>query len=461
MRFHLIILVLAVSAILLLTGCGPDYKEANLLYNAGNYRGAAAEIGETEGTSADLLSNLYLGSCHFMAGDFDAANLAFRKAEAGFLEQDTSWNWGNAYLGKTFDGIATHAYLALALLAKGKPDNARVFFNRLDASQGKAADRNYRYIRQQQEETRRQATENGDANAMLRRTQDNAANQRALQKYQQQLATWGAYADYENPAARFLSGLFRLLHRVDRDDAEKAVFHLRKAYGMTESPVAKDAWDLAEAFASTRISQRQLAQKVFVVFENGLCPEKEEYRIDLVIPYDAPVHVGFALPQLRQRGEAFPHLLLRQNGIILAKTTPLCDFDRIAATEFQHDLPALIAAAVTETVVKTVLQIIAIEVMRKQYGDDYAFLTGLAGSALSEATTSADLRNWDLLPKNYQAAIFDRPADGKIQVAAHNGIQLADLALPPAGPVLVYVKAPTAGPAPLVLVLPGNLPLSR
>jgi hypothetical protein len=191
---------------------------------------------------------------------------------------------------------------------------------------------------------------------------------------------------------------------------------------------------------------------VVVLFENGMGPYKEERRFDLFIPLREPIYAGIALPVLLERPAAYPYLELRDGASSLGPTLPLCSVDRLVATEFRKELPWIIASAVTEAVIKTTLQVIAMVAARQSYGHDAALVVGLLGSTLSYATTNADVRGWNLLPKEYQAAVVRRPASGRLDIAVPNSaLPFVQVELPP-GPALVYVKIPAAGLPALVTV---------
>ena len=82
-----------------------------------------------------------------------------------------------------------------------------------------------------------------------------------------------------------------------------------------------------------------------------------------------------------------------------------------------------------------------------------ALLVGLVGSAISYVTTNADVRGWNLLPKEFQAAGIRRPASGRLDIAAPGiAAPFVQVELPP-GPALVYVKIPVAGNPALVTVM--------
>ncbi|MBR4518419.1 MAG: hypothetical protein IKO65_05410 [Victivallales bacterium] len=428
--------------------------KSQALYQSGQYTAAAAAPKVPSDPSKALLPNLYRASSHLMAAQYGECLSDFSAAEDGLQAQDASINWFDHYLGRTYDGLMLQTYQALVYLILGQPDRARVALNRLEEWQGKAARRNQRAIAKAQEEIKNERSQAGNAAAVasLDKANQNAKNKQQLSEYQHLLDQWGAYEDFASPAGSFLSGAFRLLYMEDRSDADKAVFQLRKTYGMTNSEPARQLYELAEQRAAGKLSRNAMDDYVVVLFENGLGPFKVERRYEIFIPLSRPVYAGIALPVLVEQPAAYPYLELQDGSSSLGRTLPLCSIDRLVATEFRKELPWIIASAVTKAVIKTTLQVIAMEVASKNYGRDAALVTGIIGSALAYATTNADVRGWNLLPKEYQAAVVPRPSSGRLSLTAPGmASSFVQVELPP-GPSLVYVKIPVAGMPALVTV---------
>ena len=446
-------------ALLFVTGCSSleqQLAHSESLFLSGQYHVATAPLKiSAQPTSEALLSNLYRASIHLMDADFTQFLADLEFAEAGLEEQDNTTNWGNHYLGRTYDGLMVQTYRGLAYLFLGNPAYARVAFNRLELRQGEASRRNQRSIEKTQKKiaNERNTPKNQNALIYLDKVAEDSNNRAKLDAYQHLLDQWGAYADYESPIGRFLSGLFRLFYMEDPNDAEKAVFQLKRAYGMTESKVARQLYDLAEMLASGKIGRERLENCVVVLFENGMGPAKEENRYEFFIPFYDPVYVGIALPVLVEQEAAYPHLTLLNGTQRIGQTSLLCSIDRLVASEFRKELPWIIAKEITTAVIKVALQITATETARKKNGDLAAFLVGVSGSTISYCTTKADVLGWNLLPKEYQAALIPRPKSGILGIATPNSSTAFTEVVLPHGPTLVYVKIPVAGLPALVKVI--------
>ena len=432
-----------------------NLEKSEALFLAGQYAEAASELPAPQPESKYLLSNLYRASAHLMAADYTQCLSDLADAEAILQEQDRSFNWGSSYLGRTYDGLMLQTYQALIFLIQGNPDYARVALNRLEERQGNAARRNQQAINQAQEaiKNERGKSENEAAIPYLDLANQNPQNRKQLSDYQHLLDQFGAYADYESPAGRFLSGAFRLLYLEDRTDADKAVFQLRKAYGMTNAEPARQLFELAELRAAGKLSRAEMDDYVVVLFENGLGPVKEERRYEIFVPLRRPVYAGIALPILVTRPAAYSCLELYDDLRRLGETTPLCSIDQLVATEFRKELPWLIASQVTQVVIKVALQVAITHAVEKEYGHGWGLAASILGAGISYATTSADVRGWNLLPKEFQAAVIRRPTSGRLGIATPGTASPFALVELPPGPALVYVKLPVAGRPALVTVM--------
>ncbi|MBR6471968.1 MAG: hypothetical protein IKS83_09240 [Victivallales bacterium] len=461
-KLHL--LVCCFGGLLLLTsGCKMLEKhlaESEQCFLSGQYQAGIDAIPEpAEATSEALLPNLYRSSNHLMSAQYDLCLNDLILAEGGLDEQDESINWFNDYYARTYDGLMVYTYRALMYLILGKAEDARVAFNRLEECQGAASRRSEKFITKAQQDvaSERSNPKNSSALSYLDKTNSDADNQEKLNKYQHLLDHWEPYADYQSPIGRFLSGTFRLFYLADPNDADKACFQLKSAYGMTNSEVAMALYELADMRADGQIGEEDIANYVVVVFENGMGCVKEEVRYELEVPYIEPIYVGIALPTLVEQEAAYPYLALTDGIQRIGVTSPLCDMDRLIVTEFQKELPSIIAKEVSSAVIKVALQIVAIEVTRRKFGDLAAMVVSMVGSYLSDFTTNADVRGWNLLPKEYQVALVQRPASGLLGIATPNSsLPFTEVELPP-GPAIVYLKIPVTGLPALVTVMGPNM----
>jgi len=447
-----------------LCGCSTVnvYKEADGLFVAGNYKGAADRVrtaAEPKIESSHLLNWLYMGSGDFASGNHPATVADFTAAESCLKLQNMQFLGGafsgSDYLARTYDETMMNFYQALSFLAGGKVDRARVEFNRVVERQGRAAKRNEAKIAEAKaavakaEKARSKKT---DGNKIIA-----DASCPGIDELEKELAQWSPYADYMNPAAVFMSGAFMLLWGEDSSDYEHGLTYFKRAAGMQSSSAAHKAIEILERKASGHAMPGD-RDFVLVLFENGMAPEKEEIRKEIIIPYRYPIHAGISMPKLVHRGGAHERLSLWDGGNALGATETVCDFERVVAKEFAEEFKWESRKAYLAAIVRIGIQIALMEVERAQLDrqvkegkmsplarDLTLAASGAVLSAVCSATMGSDLRMWSTLPKNFQAAIVPKPKGGVLSVKDASGAaSIAEVQLPKDGPSFVYLKLPTA-----------------
>lgn len=484
--FHPTYLVGSVTAAIVLAGCATKnpYAQADGYYCGGSYESAAECIKEAkqpDATAVHVLDNLYVGSAHFAAQSHDNATADFSAAEAGLKEQDLQCALGkgigavgdilmtgeSGYVAATYDETMMNLYQAFSYLAKNDIDRARVEFNRVDQRQGRAAERNAAMIRRNQEKIAEAKSNSKNKDALIA-TKDAKCD--GVAELENELSKWNAYADYMNPAAVFMCGAFRLLWGEDAGDCEKGIAYFKRSYGMQPSKVSQRAVEILE----DRVNGKATAadkEFVLVVFEDGMGPQKVEERKELIIPYRYPIHAGIALPMLQHRPSAHASLSVFDGESCIGNTETICELDRVVAAEFKEELKWIATRAVLGACIRVGVQIVAMEVLRKQLDDQVAkgkitssarvlslVAAGSALSAASAATMHADTRIWSTLPRDYQAVIVPKPSSGKLTIRDATGARaLAEVEIPKAdGPAFVYVKIPTSASAATVFAVKGR-----
>jgi hypothetical protein len=390
------------------------------------------------------------------------------------------------YQIQEYDSIMVNTYKAMNLLEQGEIDKARIEFNRVNERQRMAA------VRFQEEidaakgaDTKADnATEpkeeeggiKGKVKKLIAEKFDEAKdvvmgsirdgeNKAKLDEYQNTFnpEAWGAEDAFTNPFASYLRGLFLLAYGEDNSDAESSAHALAQACRIeqdpTKNPAAK-ALVLANDLANGKIKKADLKDKVFVIFENGVGPEKQSYMVPLIIPLNLTldseqkfINASVILPKLVSRDAAFPYLSIKTAGTEIAQTSVVCNMDAIVAAEYRERMPAILFRAVLQSGVKAVLQAIIIDALEKQ--DVPALASSFVLSAIFNSIMATDVRIWSSLPKDFQVAIIDRPESGELQLFAPDGIApLATVTVPEQCPAFVFVKTPAANVPVKVSVVP-------
>jgi len=108
--------------------------------------------------------------------------------------------------------------------------------------------------------------------------------------------------------------------------------------------------------------------------------------------------------------------------------------DKVIQTEFNKQFPFILSRAIISTAMKTVSQYYA----QKELGD----LGGFAVALYQIATTSADTRIWNTLPKEFQVAKIKVPKNNIVQVGV-NGVRKLEINVAENKNSLIFIKQPT------------------
>ncbi len=396
-------------------GCQSGYRDfarsVDASIAAGDYRGAASlATARAEKKSGDRINrvvyNLEAARAAQLAGDYAASRDFFErahddvrpyldeKAEAKITEAGatTLVNQTTAiYRATPVERIMAPTLDALNAMAMGDLDAARV---RLNLARDWQQDAVRRYGKAGASEIERDAAARG---VPVREEGVMAA----VAPYYSNLQDLSGYADYGNPFASHLRGVFLLATASDAGDLERARFELRQVVAMEPSAEPVVTPDL-EAAASGGLS----GPVVWVYFLTGRAPSLEEIRLDIPIPAGNVNYVA----------AAFPRLVINPDGVFSARvsgggdsvgTVELADVDAMVAADFRRRLPTI----VMQEVLSSALKAGATYAASREGRDGWAQLAGILYQAL---TTAADLRSWRSLPKRVLVARVATPPDGRM-----------------------------------------------
>jgi hypothetical protein len=426
-----------------------ELQKYNALYETGRFKEASefglGLIGKKRGENSRLLESLQTAVALRYDRQYELSTQVFEECEAMIRDHDEKSALSNVtrdigatlvndkavdYTGTVYDGIMVNTYSALNYWQTGKPDMARVSFNRALDRQRRALERFDSEIRKVQEELgRQQSREQADASMQSDQVRQIYST---IDQYQ-------AYPDFTNPFTSYVAGLFFM----SDGDYPKAAGVLKDAYGISRNPVVMEDLLMVERMMA---GAREGAH-TWVVFEAGCGPVKEEWRIDLplYLVTEQVKYTGIALPKLRLRESNSSVLSLRSPEGELGRTIEVASIDRVVQTEFGKRYPVILRRAIASAIVKTTIQAEA----QQRTGNLGGFMAGL----LQRATTSADLRIWTGLPKEFQVARVDPPAAGTIEFSTPDGKRFG-VVVPTDRSSLVYVKIPSAEASPFVEVMP-------
>lgn len=248
--------------------------------------------------------------------------------------------------------------------------------------------------------------------------------------------------DWINPYPSHVTGVFRWLN------GDECRNYLKDAatYSMANPTAVRDFAEIEQGVKPQN--------QVWIWLEEGLCPKREEWRIDLplvLIPYVNMfgLYAGMAFPKLVERPSAGSGWQV--GSVPMAE---IVDMDAKIKTEFDVYFRGALIREITRTSVKVGTQI-ALGVVAANVDDwrtQAALYAGQAAAAAWAASTvGADTRSWTTLPKKVHVARVDRPSDGRVVLSGANG-PLAEIAVPP-GNSMIFVSKPSQQAVPSVKVV--------
>ena len=361
-------------------------------------------------------SNNYFDKSEEMLNFFDYQNEAVDSVAAIAVNENII-----PYLGEEYDGIMVNTYKALNFMVLGESDQARVEFNRALDRQRRAKEKFAEEIKKLQKELDKAQEKEG---SQAKRNVDNPEIDKLITDRYPGIYEFEAYPDFVNPFTTYIAGIFFNLI----GDHSKAVTFLKESYGMVgdNQYIARDL-AVTEQILDGRA---ELKNTVWVIFENGLGPVKDEFRIDipLFVASDQVKYFGIALPMLVFREQAYPYLSIKAGGKSY-NTKIVANMDRVVQTEFSKDFKDILTRAIISATAKVVAQY----ALHKE-DDSSPKLVSLLATVYSYATTAADVRIWTTLPKNFQVARLPMPPDRLITIERPGGesfpVEIPALLLP-------------------------------
>lgn len=448
---------------LVLVGCGSTVRPAQQTFRAGNIDGALASLERdmpraSEGNDA-VLFWLEYGSVLHHAGQFERSSEALLEAEARMAALDArpatsvsaeaaaliSNPNAVAYHGKAYDRVMSPLYRGINALLEGDAETPRQAFNEAALQLADAIAWRQASIDLINEE--RQAWSAGARQPLrVEQTMNDPTMQSRLRDAYGDLEQFQPYAGYGNPFAELLHAVYLLGVQQDGADADRARTMLRRVLGMVPGNAHVPS-DLAAAEQAAATGQR-VRGVTYVIFATGTAPQRESNRIDLPLFFfnDTVDYFGIALPFLVFDRAYEPDLIVRSGGVE-ARTQLVADMDRIIATDFQHELPLLVQRSLVSAAAKAAA---AWGVNQAVDDDGWVGLgvrVGLIAYQYSQNTT--DLRTWATLPKQFQYARIETPADGRITVQRRSG-ESVSFELDPDRVNIVYARS--IGPGQPLLV---------
>ena len=450
--------VVLFATLFLLTGCNAPKDNLtvfNRLYEAGdcqascNYAQSKISKNKTPKTE-DLLWTLQLASLERFNQNYAQSTAHFDAAEDmlkhfDLKDSDATDAVGAMaindnivpYKGQEYDGIMVNTYKALNFMAERKMDLARVEFNRALDRQRRAKEKFSKEIVKLQQEI----DKNQQQNQNIRKNVDNPEIQDKIKQSYPDLYAFQAYPDFVNPFTTYLSGIYFDL----AGDYSQANFLFKESLGMVDNNyIAEDLKTTDDILAGTK----KLENTTWLIYENGLGPIKEEFRLDLplFIVTQKILYTGIALPKLEFRPSASAYLKVEADGQTY-DTALVASMDRVIQTEFKKDYQAILMRTIVSAVAKATAQY-----MFQSNNQNSGALLAIGMAVYSFTTNAADVRIWTTLPKEFQVARFTTPADRKLRISP-SGMIPFNIDIPCCNNSIVYVKIASRCAKPIVDIM--------
>lgn len=446
--------------VLLMQGCASygSKKEAfHQHFNVGNFEEAskvmytkadtpnleaAAKSGDKKSEGEVLPSDFSdLGSMKFFIGlnggtaamyshKYKDCDALFGVAEECIVTGDT-----DGYNPKYYEKVMLNTYRALALLQAGDVNNAKVEFNRASASQSEAVRENKKEISKLKEEA-----------SQKEYAQNVNVAKGVLDNEYKEFENFKPYADFANPYASYINGLFLTLNG-SKSDIENGILDLKRAKSMVpDNKFIKSDIQMAENLAN----HKSITPTIWVVYEDGLISEieKQHFAIPFIINGNVKL-AHMALPKMVPMAAAYPSIQVSANKKMVSSQS-IVDMDRVMKTEFKNRYPAEVAKAVIWMTVNLVAQ----EAAQQALGKDNQGWGAVAALAIGAVSNPVEVRTWSSLPKNIQIARIAMPKNRKIQLFDSEGKAISQEIEIEKGinQALVYVRIPTIAAVPAVSV---------
>ncbi|EPE6322637.1 hypothetical protein ACSKV1_001565, partial [Campylobacter jejuni] len=341
-------------------------------------------------------------------GDFNKSNVFFDAAEESYKYDVDLENVGSKatkfvgttllndtivdYDGSLYERIMVNIYKALNYMEEDDYENARVEFNRALMRQDKAKE----YFAKEIEKNRADLDKAKEDKNYDKNMNENSKVIEA--QYDNLFKEFDTTKNFINPYATYLASIFFFM---DKDYRKAADLFREVSIIYPKNKTIKKEAKIFKEYA-TKIKVKKAKKYVFVVYENGFGVVKDEFALTLPFIVDKKIiSTNIALQTLKKREASFANLNI--NG---QNTNDFVDLDNIVATEFKINMPAMIAKALAQTIIKTTLNVAVAN------NDSTGGWLSLATAVATAATNKADVRSWRGLPKSIAIATIEN--DGNL-----------------------------------------------
>jgi len=358
------------------------------------------------------------------------------------------------YSGFYYERIMVSTYKGLNYLSLGDREAARVEFRSAYERQRDAVNQFEKKIAQEQEALEKATNKKDKAKAekMDKALKDEKVKGKLDEEYKR-VNELAIYADYVNPFAVYMEGLYYMTNGADASDWERAAKSLSRVAEMNEghSDFIQQDVELIEKLLSEELAEADIPQTVYVVFETGRSARRIQKDVKLPLGFLIPElkEISFPLPNLEEVGNYDDSLTITAGDTEL-KTKLVCSMDSVIAKEFQNTNPIVVSRTIRTVGAKAWATNKASKQIGGKFGMAGSMLAGAGKKAFNKATNQADLRCWSALPKEFHSARLAPPAAGQVTITTASGKKETVTLNPDARCQVVYVQTIEKGDTPMI-----------
>ena len=441
-----------------ITGCtNVSLLDAQHSFQQGNLGTAQSKIdtyanSNTTGKDA-VIAWLNKGSIDRSLGNYAQSNQSFAIAEQQikFWDEQPEFKISNEslslvtnlntlpYRGYHYDRIMLNTYKALNYLQLGNKESARIELRRAYNHQHDAVAHNAKRIENARETVQKQLHNhrNKQTNIDIQRTIRNLNINKQINNLYKDLNNYQTYTNYINPFTELLQALFYMHTGNDDADFSRAEKSLERIINMQPNNpyIKKDRQTLKRIRAGAPSSPL-----TYIIFETGIAPTRNEIRFDLpMFLFNNEVeYIGMTFPNLVMHNNFIKTLHITTAGNQI-NTKLISNMDAIVAQEFMNDLPLVIAKTIANTAAKTSAAWGIKKSTKKN--SDLRLFTVISSTIYQLVANQADLRTWATLPKQFQYANIQTPANQTLTLTLSQTNEKHTIKLQPALINVIYVKS--------------------
>ncbi|GAB4223084.1 MAG: hypothetical protein Kow0076_5180 [Francisella sp.] len=372
-----------------------QYKDvANTFLQSFNDNGIDASIGYLEsGRFAQLIGNIDVSQQRYnKATDYVAKSEAEAKIRVRNILKDAQATLlsdkERYYYIPDYEITFLYAYQALNYLKNNDLENAAVSIRNLSYAQ-------YATF-QSKELAKEQNYQNNDKVD----TQKISSNISSSKEYKQLESIANKVSNsYENAFGYYLESIIYQAYDTDLNNAHLS---MSNAFRMVpNNPYVKaDYQQMRKAFYDGGSIYSQGYGKLVVIYESGWVEPIKKFDLPITIFFNQAGIQKISLPYYSDYSlepSADIKIFKEKDLVAQGKSALLVDTTAMAAKSLSDKYPSIIAREILRLVTKTAVSVAAI----KSSGD-YAALSAIGTSIYNLATTQADQRSWNLLPKNVE-----------------------------------------------------------